>query len=90
MGVLPLQFHDGVNVQTLRLDGSETFSLLGIGQNLKPRQAVDLGIGRKDGSRETVPLILRIDTPIEVDYYRNGGILPFVLRDILRAKGEGN
>jgi aconitate hydratase len=86
MGVLPLQFHDGVNVQTLRLDGSETFSLLGIGQNLKPRQAVDLGIVRKDGGRETVPLILRIDTPIEVDYYRNGGILPFVLRDILRAK----
>jgi aconitate hydratase len=89
MGVLPLQFHDGVNVETLRLDGSETFSLLGIGQNLKPRQAVDLGIRRKDGSRETVPLILRIDTPIEVDYYRNGGILPFVLRDILRAKDEG-
>jgi aconitate hydratase len=50
-----------------------------------PRQAVDLEIKRKDGKKEIVPLILRIDTPIEVDYYKNGGILPFVLRDILRA-----
>jgi aconitate hydratase len=86
MGVLPLQFHEGVTGQTLHLDGSETFSLLGIDQNLKPRQAVDLEIKRKDGKRETVPLILRIDTPIEVDYYKNGGILPFVLRDILRTQ----
>jgi aconitate hydratase len=86
MGVLPLQFQEGVNGQTLHLDGSETFSLLGIGQNLKPRQSVDLEIRRKDGKKEIVPLILRIDTPIEVDYYKNGGILPFVLRDILRAQ----
>jgi aconitate hydratase len=85
MGVLPLQFHEGVNAQTLHLDGSETFSLLGIDQSLKPRQAVNLEIKRKDGKKEIVPLILRIDTPIEVDYYKNGGILPFVLRDILRA-----
>jgi aconitate hydratase len=86
MGVLPLQFQEGVTGQTLHLDGSETFSLLGIDQNLKPRQAVDLEIKRKGGKRETVPLVLRIDTPIEVDYYKNGGILPFVLRDILRAQ----
>jgi len=86
MGVLPLQFHEGVSAQTLHLDGSETFSLLAIDQNLKPRQTVDLEIKRKDAKREVVPLILRIDTPIEVDYYKNGGILPFVLRDILRAQ----
>jgi aconitate hydratase len=86
MGVLPLQFHEGVTGQTLHLDGSETFSLLGIDRNLKPRQAVDLEIKRKDGEREIVPLVLRIDTPIEVDYYKNGGILPFVLREILRAQ----
>jgi aconitase A len=86
MGVLPLQFHEGVTGQTLHLDGSETFSLLGIDRNLKPRQAVDLEIKRKDGKREIVPLVLRIDTPIEVDYYKNGGILPFVLREILRAQ----
>jgi aconitate hydratase len=85
MGVLPLQFHEGVNAKTLHLDGSETYSLLGINQSPKPRQAVDLEIKRKDGKKEIVPLILRIDTPIEVDYYKNGGILPFVLRDILRA-----
>jgi len=86
MGVLPLQFHEGVSAQTLHLDGSETFSLLAIDQNLRPRQTVDLEIKRKDAKREVVPLILRIDTPIEVDYYKNGGILPFVLRDILRAQ----
>jgi aconitate hydratase len=85
MGVLPLQFQEGVNAQTLQLDGSETFSLLGIDQSLKPRQTVNLEIKRKGGKEEIVPLILRIDTPIEVDYYKNGGILPFVLRDILRA-----
>jgi len=85
MGVLPLQFNEGVNAQTLHLDGSETFTLPGISQNPMPRQAVDLEIKRKDGKKEIVPLILRIDTPIEVDYYKNGGILPFVLRDILRA-----
>jgi aconitate hydratase len=86
MGVLPLQFPEGVNGQTLHLDGSETYSLLGVDQNLKPRQTVDLEIKRRDGRREIVPLVLRIDTPIEVDYYKNGGILPFVLREILRAQ----
>ena len=85
MGVLPLQFPEGVNAQTMHLVGSETFSLVGINENLKPRQSVDLEIKRKDGQKEAVSLILRIDTPIEVDYYKNGGILPFVLRDILRA-----
>ncbi len=86
MGVLPLQFADGVNAQTLSLDGSETFSVIGLGDSIRPRQEVTLEITRKDGAVERVPLILRIDTPIEVDYYRHGGILPFVLREILQKK----
>jgi aconitate hydratase len=86
MGVLPLQFADGVNAQTLSLDGSETFSVIGLGDSIRPRQDVTLEITRKDGAVERVPLILRIDTPIEVDYYRHGGILPFVLREILQKK----
>jgi aconitate hydratase len=85
MGVLPLQFLDGVNAQTLNLDGSETYGVLGLGDSIRPRQQVTLQITRKDGKNEEVPLILRIDTPIEVDYYRHGGILPFVLRDILQS-----
>ena len=84
MGVLPLQFLDGVNAQTLNLDGSETYSVLGLGDNILPRQGVTLEIKRKDGRIEKVALVLRIDTPIEVDYYRHGGILPFVLREILQ------
>ena len=88
MGVLPLQFLDGVNAQTLNLDGSETYSVLGLGDSIRPRQQVTLQITRKDGKTEQVPLILRIDTPIEVDYYRHGGILPFVLRDILQSKSS--
>jgi aconitate hydratase len=85
MGVLPLQFPEGVTSQTLNLIGSETYSLRGLDNNIRPRQEVTLDIKRKDGTREKVPLILRIDTPIEVDYYRHGGILPFVLREILRG-----
>jgi aconitate hydratase len=84
MGVLPLQFLDGVNAQTLKLDGSETYSVLGLGESIMPRQQVTLEITRKDGMIDEVPLILRIDTPIEVDYYRHGGILPFVLRELLQ------
>jgi aconitate hydratase A / 2-methylisocitrate dehydratase len=84
MGVLPLQFSEGVNAQSLQLDGSETYSIDGLSNNVKPQQKVTLEIRRKDGSIEKVPLILRIDTAIEVDYYRHGGILPFVLREILQ------
>ncbi|MEI8234946.1 MAG: aconitate hydratase [Verrucomicrobiota bacterium] len=83
MGVLPLQFPEGVNAQTLRLDGSETFDITGIGEHLQPRQSAAFVIRRTDGTSQTVPVIVRIDTPIEVDYYRHGGILPFVLREIL-------
>jgi aconitate hydratase len=84
MGVLPLQFGEGVNSQSLRLDGSEIYGIRGLSNGVRPRQQVALEIERKDGSKETVSLTLRIDTPIEVDYFRHGGILPFVLREILQ------
>ncbi|MCD9187621.1 MAG: aconitate hydratase [Pyrinomonadaceae bacterium] len=84
MGVLPLQFKDGQNAQTLNLDGTETFDLVGLENgDVKPRQDVTLKINRADGSSEDVSLTLRIDTPIEVEYYKGGGILPYVLRQLL-------
>jgi len=84
MGVLPLQFKSGDSVESLHLRGDETFDLLGINDNLKPQQDVQLSITRKDGSKQNVALLLRIDTPIEVDYYKNGGILPYVLQELVR------
>jgi aconitate hydratase len=86
MGVLPLQFPDDVTAQSLGLDGSETFDLPDLGDGIRPMQELKLVIRRANGSTETVPLRLRIDTPIEVDYYRHGGILPYVLRQILAAR----
>ena len=83
MGVLPLQFKDGIDDKTLGLNGEETFSLLGLNNDLKPGQTVPMEIKKPDGSKQTVDLVLRIDTDIEVDYYRHGGILHYVLRDIV-------
>jgi aconitate hydratase len=83
MGVLPCQFKEGTNARTLNLDGSEVFDLQGIGEELKPRQEALLIIHRSDGREESVPLTVRIDTPVEGDYYRHGGILPYVLRQLL-------
>jgi aconitate hydratase len=82
MGVLPLQFKDGVTAQTLFLDGTETYDVLGLSDSLKPQQDVTLVIHRADGSSEKVSVACRIDTPIEVDYFQHGGILPFVLRQL--------
>jgi aconitate hydratase len=83
MGVLPLQFAEGVTAQTLKLDGTETFDLLGVDGEIVPMQDATLVVHRKDGTTENVTLKLRIDTPIEVDYYKHGGILPFVLRQLV-------
>jgi aconitate hydratase len=83
MGVLPCQFKDGVDAATLKLDGSETFDLEGTESGITPQQDVTLIIHRADGSTERVALKLRIDTPIEVEYYNKGGILPFVLGQLL-------
>src|SRR4026209_2924843 len=76
MGVLPCQFKDDMNAASLRLDGSETFDLLGIEDGIEPLEEIKLLIHRKSGAVEEVPITLRIDTPIEVDYYQHGGILP--------------
>ena len=83
MGVLPLQFKDGVTAQSLKLDGAETIDITGIEKGITPMQDVTMTIHRKDGKTEQVALKLRIDTPIEVDYYTHGGILPYVLRELL-------
>lgn len=83
MGVLPLQFKEGVTAQTLSLDGTEVFDITGLEVGLKPRQDIVLTIHRQDGSEQEVPLTLRIDTAIEVDYYQHGGILPYVLRQLV-------
>jgi aconitate hydratase len=85
MGVLPLQFPDGVTAQTLGLDGTETFDVLELSDDIVPRQDVTLRITRKDGTATEQSVKLRIDTPIEVDYFKHGGILPFVLRQLLSA-----
>jgi aconitate hydratase len=83
MGVLPLQFKDGTNAQTLKLDGTETYDIVGLGSDLKPQQDLTLRITRANGKAENVPVRCRIDTPIEIDYYQHGGILPFVLRQLI-------
>jgi len=86
MGVLPCQFKEGVSAQSLGLDGTETFDLTGLEkEGIRPRMDVLLVIHRADGSAQEVPVTLRIDTPIEVDYYLHGGILPFVLRQLITA-----
>jgi aconitate hydratase len=83
MGVVPLQFGPDQSAQTLGIRGDEQFDLLGIDQTPRPLQPVTLVIRRPDGSTRQLELTLRIDTPIEVDYFRHGGILPFVLRQLL-------
>jgi aconitate hydratase len=83
MGVLPLQFPEGISAQSLNLDGTETYDITGLSDSIQPRQDVTLTITRKDGTKESHQVKLRIDTPIEVDYYRHGGILPFVLRQLI-------
>ncbi|GAB5095421.1 MULTISPECIES: aconitate hydratase AcnA [unclassified Caballeronia] len=85
MGVLPLQFKGTDSVQTLGITGEETYDIEGLGDDFKPQQEVTLVIHRKDGKEDRVQVLLRIDTPIEVDYYKHGGILPFVLRSLLAA-----
>ncbi|HVJ53575.1 MAG TPA: aconitate hydratase AcnA [Aliidongia sp.] len=84
MGVLPLQFKSGMSRLTLKLDGSELFDITGIEQGIKPRMDVAVTITRADGSKEQIAVICRIDTLDEVEYYRHGGILHYVLRNMMR------
>jgi len=83
MGVLPLQFKEGTTAQTLKLDGTETYDVIGLSSALKPQQDLTLRVTRKDGTVDMVAVRCRIDTPIEIDYYQHGGILPYVLRQIV-------
>jgi aconitate hydratase len=84
MGVLPCQFLEGVSAASLGLTGEELFSLKGLEHNIAPRQTLSLLIKYPSGEEKEVPVLLRIDTPIEVDYYRHGGILPYVLRQLMQ------
>jgi aconitate hydratase len=83
MGVLPCQFKEGMNAASLGLDGAQTFDLIGLEDGVRPQKELTLVIHRASGKTEEVPVILRIDTPIEIDYYQHGGILPYVLRQLL-------
>ena len=83
MGVLPLQFLDGVTAESLGLDGSQTFSINGLSDALQPGQRLTVELRATDGQTRYFPVKVRIDTPIEIDYYRHGGILQFVLRQLL-------
>ncbi|HSN90615.1 MAG TPA: aconitate hydratase AcnA, partial [Anaeromyxobacteraceae bacterium] len=83
MGILPCQLPEGVSAETLRLDGTETLDLAGIGPEPRPRQRARLLLRRAGGATEEVEVTVRVDTPIEVQYWRHGGILPYVLRQIL-------
>jgi aconitate hydratase len=85
MGVLPLQFLGADSATSLGIAGNELFDLEGLDGDIQPQQEVTLVIRRPDGTTSRVVLRLRIDTPVEVDYYRHGGILPFVLRQLLAA-----
>ena len=83
MGVMPLQFKDGASARSLHLDGTETFDIIGLSPSVKPQQDLTLRITRKCGTVENVQVICRIDTPIEIEYYQHGGILPYVLRQLV-------
>jgi len=83
MGVLPLQFKAGANAETLGITGRETFSIEGLSDSLTPRQEITVRVTRDDGTDFTFPAVLRLDTPVEVDYYRNGGILQTVMRGVM-------
>ena len=85
MGVLPLQLPPGIDDESLGLTGEETFSILELNDAIRPGQTVPMEVKQAEGSTHTVDLTLRIDTDIEVDYYQHGGILQYVLRDLLSA-----
>ncbi len=89
MGILPLQFKEGMDRKTLGLEGSESITLSGITEGITPQMDVTATITGPDGKMETVSLLCRIDTLDEVEYYRHGGILPYVLRSLLDGAGGG-
>ena len=84
MGILPLQFKNGENKESLGLTGHETYTITGIEQGLHPRQDITVNVKREDGSTFSFQTTARLDSPIDVTYYTNGGILPTVLRRLLK------
>ena len=84
MGVLPLQFKEGMTRHSLKLDHTETFDILGIEEGLKPRMELTLVVHRSDGQSDRFALLCRIDTLDEIAYYKHGGILQYVLRSIIK------
>ncbi len=86
MGVLPLNFKNSADYERLALDGSEKFDITGISNDLKPQSEATMTVHRADGSSEDVAVVVRLDTPVEIDYYRAGGILPYVLAQIIRSQ----
>jgi aconitate hydratase len=84
MGVLPLVFKDGMDRKSLKLDGTETFDIEGISGSIKPRMDINYTITRKDGSKETVTLLCRIDTLDEIEYFKSGGILQYVVGNLIK------
>ncbi|MFQ5466954.1 MAG: aconitate hydratase, partial [Kiloniellaceae bacterium] len=85
MGVLPLQFTGGQTRKSLELTGEETFDIAGIAEGLRPRAELSCRVHRADGTSQEITLLCRIDTADELAYYRNGGILHYVLRNLLQA-----
>lgn len=90
MGVLPLEFQPGTNAQTLGLDGTEQFDIVGLEDRLGVRTLVDLVVRRADGQTQTVPLTVRLDTTEDVEYWRHGGILPRVWRHYLTEESTAS
>ena len=84
MGILPLQFKDGMSRVTLKLDGSEQFDIEGLSGGLTPRQDIDCKITRADGTTQSITLTCRLDTEVELEYFNNGGMLHYCLRQALR------
>ena len=85
MGILPLQFEQSTSAETLQLDGSEYYSFLNLSKGLDPRQLIEVSAKKADGSVVKFNTVLRIDTPVEVEYYSNGGVLQTVLRALLKT-----
>ncbi|MPZ14527.1 MAG: aconitate hydratase AcnA [Chloroflexi bacterium] len=85
MGILPLEFKPGDGRRTLGLDGTESYDVLGVSDDLRPRQELEVQVQRRDGSRFTFAAVARVDSPVDVDYLRHGGILPMVLRNLLKG-----
>jgi aconitate hydratase len=85
MGVLPLQFPEGQDVASLGIDGTQTYSIVGLDETLAPRKFVKMIVTENNGTTREITLQVRIDTPVEVQYYKHGGILPYVLRNIIQA-----